>query len=262
MTRWFMSIGGVVMMLVTATGGLARAGEPETEATPAVKGARVRLAKPELGLALAVSPTTDGGYLLSASAGDLVFRKVVYADGRFHVQIERGQDRMALSGEPGRIHVTHGTQSLSLNPAEVDEKQARRVRALLMNAPVVAQFRRLIAELEDSEELSVEILGLRLTGALVAELDGDEGAGRRLKRALIRELGVRVKQARTQSSTYGPDCWAIYTQLVLKASYDLERCLNSFYTMNPIRHLCTFYWTLQVESAWFSLLGCSAVPLK
>lgn len=260
MTRWRMSIGGVVMMLVTATGGLARAGEPDAGTSAAARG-KARLARPELGLAVAVSATADGGYLLSASAGELAFRKVVYDDGRFHVQIERGQDRMALSGEPGQIHVTHGTRSLSLNPADVDEKQARRVRALLMNAPVVAQFRRLIAELEDSEELSIEMLGLRLTGALVAELDGDEGAGRRLKRALIRELGVRVQQVRAQSS-YSPDCWSIYTQLVLKASYDLERCLNSFYVMNPIRHLCTFYWTLQVESAWFALLGCSAVPLK
>ena len=249
-------------MLVTATGALAGAGEPD----PAGRSAHRALVRPakvtsELGLAVSVSPTTDGGFLLSASSGSLVFRKVVYADGRFHVQIEQDSDRLALSGEPGRLHITHGRRTLTLRPAEDDERQGKRVREMLLEVPVVAQFRRLIAELEDSDELSAEILGLRLTGALIAELDGDEGAGRRLKRALIRHLGVRV-QAVQSSSQYPPDCWSRYVQLVLKASYDLENCLNSFYVANPMRHLCTFYWTLQVESAWFSLLGCSSLPLR
>lgn len=249
------------MMLVTAAGGLAGAGEPKPGSNRAPARTVVQLGPADPELAIAVSATTDGGYLLSASAGELAFRKVVYADGSFHVQIEQGGDRLALSGTADRVHVTHGKRSVTLKPADGDEAQARRVRGLLIDAPVVARFRRLIAELEDSEELSVEVLGLRLTGALVAELDGDEGAARRLKRSLIRELGARVRQAGLQSQ-YPPDCWSRYTQLVLQASYQLEDCLNSFYIANPMRHLCTFYWTLQVESAWFSLLGCSSLPLR
>lgn len=249
------------MMLVTAMGGRADAGEPQGEARAhGTVPVRFAKAKSDLGLTMAISPTTDGGFLLSASAGSLVFRKVVYEDGRFHVQIEQGGDRFAVSGEHGRVHLTHGRKTLTLRP-EDDERQGRRVRGMLLEVPVVAQFRRLIADLEDSDEMSVEVLGLRLTGALIAELDGDQGASRRLKRALIRHLGVRV-QAAQSSSQYPPDCWSRYVQLVLKASYDLENCLNSFFVANPMRHLCTFYWTLQVESAWFSLLGCSSLPLR
>jgi hypothetical protein len=248
------------MMLVTAAGGLADAGEP-AGTTVATTSTVTRLggAVPA-DLVVAVSPTADGGYLVSASAGDLVFRKVVYDDGRFHAQIERGTDRIVFTGGRDRVHVTYGSESLTRLHADQGETQALRIRTMLVHAPVVAAFRRLIADLEEQDALSPELLSLRMTGAFVAELDGDVGAARRLNRALMRSLGLKLRKAQ-DSSKYPPDCWSIYVKAVLKASYELEECSNAFSGFNPTRGLCAFYWTLQVEAAWFALLGCSAVPI-
>ena len=42
----------------------------------------------------------------------------------------------------------------------------------------------------------------------------------------------------------------------------LQSCLNSFAVYNPMRQVCAFIWTLQVESAWFQFLSCSSFPVK
>jgi hypothetical protein len=49
---------------------------------------------------------------------------------------------------------------------------------------------------------------------------------------------------------------------VLQASYQLESCIASFAVYNPLRQVCAAVWILQIESAWFQFLSCSAIPLK
>lgn len=260
MTRGMIQLGATLAMLVTVLGGAAAARETAPPTNGMVRVHRLSGARDDLGLTVSVSATTDGSLLLSATAGDLAVRKVVYPDGRFHVQIEQGRDRVALTGAVGRVSVTYGSRSLTLTPDRDDDQQGRRVRELLAASPSLRLFRRLNAELEASGDITPEMLGLRLTGALVAEIDGDEGAVRRLSRELMAKYGANMKRASTLGQ-YPPSCWDIYTQQVTKASYQLEQCLGQFGLFNPMRQLCPFYWTLQVESFWFSLLGCSAVPL-
>lgn len=249
-------------MLVTGLGGTAAAARRPTDEGGLIRTHRVAGVRADLGLTISVSTTADGSLLLSAAAGDLAFRKVVYPDGRFHVQIDQGRDRIALAGSEGRVTVTYGSHSLTLAPTDQDdEQQGRRVRELLVTAPALRLFRRLNAELEASGDISPEVLGVRLTGALVAEIDGDEGAVRRLGRELTTKFGAKVRSASTQGQ-YQSSCWESYQRQVVQFSYQLEQCLGQFGLFNPVRQACPFVWTLQVESAWFSLLGCSAVPLK
>jgi hypothetical protein len=49
---------------------------------------------------------------------------------------------------------------------------------------------------------------------------------------------------------------------VVRAAAQMEQCMGQFGVWNPMRQVCAGVWTLQVESAWFSFLGCSAIPLK
>lgn len=242
-------------MIVAMLGGGAAAtrapkdGSAGTTATPV----RQMSGRAELGLTIGVSSTADGAMLLSATAGDLVFRKVVYADGRYQAQIEQGRDRIAFAGSQGRLVVTYGSRSLTMTDDQ-DSEQPARVRALIGSSPALRQFRRLNAELESSGDVSPEILGLRVTGAVVSEIDGDDGAVRRLSRELRAKFAGNVKKVRLRAS-----CYDSYQALVVQAAAQMEQCMGQFGVWNPMRQVCAGVWTLQVESAWFSFLSCSAI---
>jgi hypothetical protein len=242
-------------MIVAMLGGTAAARTPAHEKTSLTPIKHVS-GRAELGLSIGVSGTTDGGLLLSASAGDLSFRKVVYADGRYQAQIEQGRDRIAFAGSEGQLVVTYGSRSLTLS-ADQDDQQPARVRALIVSSPALRQFRRLVAQLEATGDVTAEVLGLRVTGAIVSEVDGDEGAVRRLSRELRSKFTANIKRVRLRAS-----CYDAYQALVVQAAAQMEQCVGQFSVWNPMRQVCAGVWTLQVESAWFSFLSCSAIPLK
>jgi len=255
MTRRTLQLGGFVTMMMAMLGGGTAAAETEGQvgaATP-FKPVKQVSARAELGLTVSVSSTSDGALLLSATAGDLSFRKVVYADGRYQAQIEQGRDRIAFAGSEGRMVVTYGSKSLTLS-ADQDDQQPARVRALIVSSPALRQFRRLAAQLEATGDVTPEILGLRVTGAVVSEIDGDEGAVRRLSRELRAKFTANVRRVRLRAS-----CYDAYQDLVVRAAAQMEQCMGQFSVWNPMRQVCAGVWTLQVESAWFSFLSCSAI---
>jgi hypothetical protein len=245
------------MIVAMLGGGTAAARTPAQGSAPTpLQPIKQVSGRAELGLTVSVSTTNDGALLLSATAGDLSFRKVVYADGRYQAQIEQGRDRIAFAGSEGRMVVTYGSKSLTLS-ADQDEQQPARVRALIVSSPALRQFRRLAAQLEATGDVSPEVLGLRVTGAVVSEVDGDEGAVRRLSRELRAKFTAGMKKVRLRAS-----CYETYEALVVHAAVMMEQCMGQFGVWNPMRQVCAGVWTLQVESAWFSFLSCSAIPLK
>lgn len=258
MTRRTIEVGGFVAMMVAMLGGGAAAAGGPAPGSASAQFTPIRqvAGRPELGLTVSVSSTNDGGLLLSATAGELSFRKVVYADGRYQAQIEQGRDRIAFAGSEGRVTVTYGSRSLTLS-ADQDDRQPGRVRALIVSSPALRQFRRLVAQLEATGDVSPEVLGLRVTGAVVSEVDGDEGAVRRLSRELRAKFTANMRKVRLRTS-----CYDSYQALVVQAANQMEECMGQFGVWNPMRQVCAAVWTLQVESAWFSFLSCSAIPLK
>jgi hypothetical protein len=246
--------GGILAMMVTVLGGGGRA--EAAPGKPVLNRINQVAARSELGLTVSVSNTADGAVLLSATTGDLSIRKTVYADGRYLALIEQGRDRVAFASSEGRLTVTYGSKSLTLS-SDQDDQQPARVRGLLVSSPALRVFRRLVAELEATGDVTPEILSLRITGAIVSQVDGDDGAVRRLGRELRAKFGAGMRKARLRAS-----CWDAYQALVVQAANQMEECMGQFGVYNPMRQVCAFVWTLQVESAWFSFLGCSAVPIR
>jgi hypothetical protein len=214
----------------------------------------------EVGLTAAISAAADGALVVTAHAGPLTIDKRVYADGRFEVRLGHGQaDRVVIAGDADGVTVSTGSEGPTrLRPnADADlEARTRRVRGWLAASTAVERFRHLVEALDRDDIRSAEAISLRATGALVAELFGDPGAARRLGRALVRAAAYRVVR---QTNNI---CWTTYSKQVLQASYELESCSATYAAYNPLRSGCAFVWTLQVESAWFQFLGCSAFPLK
>ena len=221
--------------------------------------ARAAQAVPDLGLTISVSSDNDGSVVLAATAGDLSVHKRVYADGTYAVRIRRGSDEVVISATPGRTRVATGgaVDELRSDAGQSFEARARRVRESLARSEAIQRFRQIAAALDDLEETTPEALGLRITGAVVAELAGDPAAARRLSRAMAGLHGAKLRAVQT-----GSTCYDRYQAIVSTAARQLETCLGSFNPFNPIRNMCVFVWTLQVESAWFQFLACSSVPLR
>ena len=243
-------------VLVIAAAGPAAAG-PDAQLRPI----RAIQNDAELGLTTSTAVASDGAFVVSAQAAGLTIDKRVYSDGRFDVRIALGaEDRVVIAADADGISVSAaGERTLRVNPAVDDghEETGRRVRGWLAASGAVARFRQLVDALDRRGARDPEALSLRATGALVAELLGDPGAARRFGQSVAGGGGaLRKVQQYTQS------CWDVYQRLVLQASYQLESCIASFAVYNPLRQVCAAVWILQVESAWFQFLSCSAIPLK
>jgi hypothetical protein len=255
---WCLGVG--VLGLVLAAAGAAAAMPVERTLRP------VRLLQdlPELGLSAGVRMEADGALAVSATAGELTVRKQVYADGRFVVRVAtQGEDRLLISGTASGLKVTYGREAALELRADRDsdyDSKARRVRGWLARSDAVQRFRQINEALEQQDALSPEALSLRVTGALVSELLGDPGAAQRLGRSISSKLAHRLRKV--QNGYTAASCWDTYQRLVMAAANALEGCLNSFAVYNPMRNLCAFVWTLQVESAWFQFLSCSSFPMK
>ena len=247
------------MGLVLATAG--GAGAMPVERT--VRSVRLLQDVPELGLSAGVRMETDGALSVTATAGELAIRKQVYADGRFVVRVAtRGEDRLLISGTANGLTVAYGRDATVELHADRDsdyDGKARRVRGWLARSDAVQRFRQINEALERQDAVSPEALSLRVTGALLAELLGDPGAAQRLSRSIAARLAHGLRKAQ---AGHTPSCWDTYQRLVVAAANALESCLNSFAVYNPMRNLCAFVWTLQVESAWFQFLSCSSFPMK
>jgi hypothetical protein len=209
---------------------------------------RTTALRPDLALSVGVSDTVDGSVLLSASAADLGFRKIVHSDGSFHVQVDHGHDRLALAGFEGRLSLTYGSRSLVLATSRSRDEDWRGVRELMLATPAGRLFRRLTAELEAASDVEPEVLGLRATGALLGELDGDDGAVRRLSRELLNRQAS--DEARVGAAHRLP--LTVFLHNTLDASAELERRLVQAGVWGVNRIGPQLAWVLHVEAVWFA----------
>jgi hypothetical protein len=215
---------------------------------PPSNGTRRVALRPNLSMMLGVSRTIEGTALLSASVGDVCFRKIVHPTGSFHAQLDYGRDRLAVAAFEGRMSLTYGSRSVLLSNGQCPEEDWRGARELMLAAPSARMFRRLSTELEADAGLDLERLGLRMTGALLGEVDGDEGAVRRLGRVLIAQAGVQQRRA---SPVEGDRHLTPVFAAALAASADLEERMRKGGVWVPDRIGPQLEWVLRVEAVWF-----------
>jgi hypothetical protein len=265
MARGLSRAFGVLTMIVTMLMGISG----RLQASPAPGGAGMCLAlAPAAARPVAASARdvvyqlreqVDGSLVVTAVSSELSFKKTVYADGRTEATFERGRDRVSVVTTTAAVTVSRGASTITLDYGGTTEEGLGRVRTLWAASPALRAFRSLAAALEeDEDDASPEGMALRLTGALVAQLDGDDGAVPRLARKLRLRFGGPERRVRYATA----DCWSIYVDGVNRAANDLEKCYSYFSIWDPRRLACSFVWTVRVEGAWFGYLSCSSVPLK
>lgn len=199
-----------------------------------------------------VSRTVDGNALLSATWGGLAFRKDIRADGSFHALLDQGRDRLALCGSTLGLHLTYGSRSVTVRPADESDAGRRRARELLLAAPVAQVFRRLGGDLEEIGALHPEACGVRVTVALLAEIDGDESAVRRLARSVMAHERTLTASTRPGDRGLAADARA-FAERIVRASVDLEQRVMRSANWDPSRAAAALDWALQMEAATFEL---------
>jgi hypothetical protein len=198
-----------------------------------------------------LSRTVDGHALLTVTWGSLAFRKDIRGDGSFHALMEQGRDRLALCGSPVGLHLTYGTRSLPIRLVDDGSGERRRARELLLAAPVAQAVRRVGGDLEERGALHPEACGLRLTAALLAEIDGDESAVRRLGRAVIAH--ERAMRGTRPGSGELASTARVFAERVIRASVELEQRVMRHPSWSPARAAAALDWAVQIEVATFEL---------
>jgi len=178
---------------------------------------------------------SDGGVLVSVMLGDVVLRKVVYADGRFHVQIEEARDRLAFAGSPGRASLTYGAETVSFVPC-ADTRTLERARDLVASADVVATFRRMAERLGRYRRTSAGAVSVHLTAALVLEVVGEQGIALQITRLLSAPL--RRPHVVYDGRDDFQERWTEHTAPLVAAleSPSLERALRALLVMEAAWH--------------------------
>jgi hypothetical protein len=217
-------------------------------AAPVVEQVR-HLDRAEITLQAGLTP--DGAIEVEGRGGDFVFRKTSRPDGQFTLALEGPGDKVNISLTADSVTVVRGRRRVVLSLTALSERALDEARVLLAGSRAVRLARVAAAAVQDAGDDSAAAVSLLISDALVGLLSGDAGAPGRVARHLARHGRAGIRQAATT------DCYSDWERRVLLASYEWESCASAFSIWNPIRNVCAFRWTLQVESYWFTFLSCT-----
>ena len=263
-TRWVWVAGFVGFLYASAAGGEVAASQvppgPALRAPCAACAGLGERSKQERALfrgeaTLTTGLSVEGTGVLRGRVGDFEFRKEVWPDGRFRLELVSGAEKVTLVAARGVIDVIRNDRSVRLTPSTAGEDDLLRVAALLAGSGAVRKFRLLAAGLQTSPGRTPEEVGTLLTDALVGLLGGDAG--------VVDRLGQRFKPRRpdVRLAAFSLGCYEKWEAEVIQAWNDYEACFNEISPWNPMRLACGARYLLWAESAWFSFLSCSALPI-
>jgi len=199
--------------------------------------------------------TVEGTAVLRGRAGDLELRKEVWPDGGARLELASGTERVTVVAALGVIDVIVNGRKVRLTPSSAGEDDLLRVSALLAGSRVVRKFRLVAADLQKTAGKTPEEVGMVLTDAFVGLLGGDAGAVDRLGQRF------RPRRADLRLAALSTGCYERFEVEVIEAWNDYEACFNEISPWNPMRLGCGARYLLWAESAWFSFLSCSALPI-
>jgi hypothetical protein len=198
-------------------------------------------------------PADDGSVTVVGTSGDLQMSKSVRSDGGFQLELTSGSDRISVSATGQATKVTRNGTTVSLPRGASSEENFSDVRQLLAGSKAVVQFRRVGAALTDADDRSGPGVAMVIADAAVGQLTGDVGAVRRAARYLARN-----GSSNTRPAALLPECFQTMEADMMFALNDYSDCLGSVWGNMFWEDLCAWRWVIEVESVWFTFIGCSA----
>ncbi len=214
------------------------------------------------GTVLTLSRRGQGAITLQAAAPGLDITKLVTPAGRIDLRLTTPDDAVRLVVNRDRLVVTRGDRKAEFDTAAPDDLVIQRFQVVLAGSVAVRRFRQLYAALGESTRLRPEGMALGNVDAMLGWLQGDVDAVRRRARPSPGTLETRALSLLSDTGDQKPSCYEVWEAEVIEAWNDYEACVYSFDWWNPAREVCAFLWVIRVESAWFTMIGCSAIPIK
>jgi hypothetical protein len=197
-------------------------------------------------IACALRRGLGGTIVLTASSPEVTLRKTVYPDGRSALEVTRGTERLLLTAGETSVTVVRAHRTAVVNVNTASEEDLVRFREPLVVSGAVRSLRSLTAAVEELGGDAHDRLAVRLTGALVAQYDGDPRAIARL----CRELQINYSSRARRTGPPPSPARAAFRRAVLRAGRQFEDGVESYAFWNPARQGCAYSWLSQVESAW------------
>ncbi len=267
---WTLGIGSMVLVSVLGTAAAASADEIGSQCVAVLKDGAAASAVsrvPQVGHDARTKATfyftlaRDGGIRLTLQAGEIEAEKTVYPDGRFRLQVKAGEDRVAMAAAPGEVQVERRGRQARINLDTATDDDWLQVRVLLAGSKAVRLFRLLASNLDLATLEGPAGPSILLSDAVVGFLDGDVGAIARLAGQMRAAHGARIRTVSVRGEDY-LKCFRDYEAAVNQAQLEFNACSIRYPYFDPRQYGCLLVWTLQVESAWFQFLACSAIPMK
>jgi len=205
---------------------------------------------PEADVTLSGRPTGDGGFIVEARGGDLVFEKTLLPGGGFTLDLAAPNDAVVIRFTSEGVTVRRNGRSATVNLTGGDESELEAATQLLSGSRAIRLTRRAADGLLVAEDSSMAGASLLMADSLIGLLTGDEGAPGRIARHLARRGRGLIR--RVQSV----DCYGEWERRVLAASFEFDACYITTPAWNPVRNLCAYRWVLQVETYWFQMISC------
>lgn len=196
--------------------------------------------------------TTGSGVSVVARSGDLQVTKTVRPGGDFAIELAAGEDKVTIGASAQGATVSRGRAVIALRRSDLSEEPLSRVRLLLAESSAVVKFRAVAARLMEDNDRSHEALALILADATVGLLTGDVAAPRRVARFLVEGRLRNVRNAALAQS-----CFELMETRMVEAWNDYGSCYYSTSYNTFYQYLCSWRWTIEVESYWFNFLSCT-----
>jgi hypothetical protein len=207
-----------------------------------------------LRLTIALFKEANGSLTLTITSPQVAITKAVFHDGRTTSVVDRAGDRLWIEASRASVRFERGSRAVTVDVGAVDDARLTRVRALLGPSPAARALRRLSAALEAAQADTPDRLALRLTGGVMLQLDGDEGALDRLSREC----------APGGAPPVGPlppiHTWAGYLGALAKSAWDLQAAIRPLTCWDDGRVARAVEWAADAEACWYAYLSEASAP--
>jgi hypothetical protein len=211
----------------------------------------------------------DGLAAVSVRLDPLRLEKTISPDGDVEMTLTLDDDVVSVSSKARTgIRVVRNRRTALVPPRHAEASQIDSVRAVLLGSKAVRAFKYVVAELESRQEDDIFVFSTLTDGALIATLDGDVGAVRRIAARLIRRrVSVLNAAHEVTAQTTFTNCWDIYVNTLVGIELDYRRCLVESWQqggwLGALTNIyCDTAFVARAEGALFQFFACNSIPVK
>ena len=250
-----------IAALILLVGGPARAAT--RTAAPQPRPVAMQQYDQTLDATFSMGVAPDGSAWTEVRAGDLTVDKVITAAGQAAMTLNYRSDHVTFRLTSGGYSISRGKRSARLSQNDQNEDHRTALRDVLLGSQAVRAFRAFTAALERRDDNdTAAVVSTLVDGALVAMLDGDEGAVDRMGRRATRRARANTRQA--SATAEFNDCVGNYERALMFAFNEFESCMNSateIWWWSPIyTPFCSLEYFGRSQQYIYQFIACFAIP--